>query len=56
VLALPSAVFADNDEANDRLLFGVENEHAIKGIQNAFEHLGIPANAFASKWFHRLTS
>jgi hypothetical protein len=47
VLALPGAVFADNDEANNRLLFGVENAAAIPGIQNALEHLGIPASAYA---------
>jgi len=46
VLALPGTVFADNDEANNRLLFGVENASAIPGIQNALEHLGIPASAY----------
>src|SRR5512141_1847382 len=47
VLALPGTVFADNDEANNRLLFGVENAAAIPGVQNALEHLGIPASAYA---------
>jgi hypothetical protein len=49
VLALPGTVFADNDEANGRLLFGVENEKAINGVRNALEHLGIPADAYTIK-------
>jgi hypothetical protein len=49
VLALPGTVFADNDEAHGKLLFGVENEHAINGVRNALEHLGIPANAYTIK-------
>ena len=47
VLALPGTVFADNDEANNRLLFGVENANAIPGVRAALEHLGIPSNAYA---------
>ena len=47
VLALPGTVFADNDEANHRLLFGVENANAIPGVRAALEALGIPANAYA---------
>ena len=47
VLALPGAVFADNDEANNRLLFGVENAAAIPGVSNALAHLGIPSSAYA---------
>jgi hypothetical protein len=47
VLALPGTVFADNDEANNRLLFGVENAAAIPGVRTALEHLGIPSSAYA---------
>jgi len=47
VLDLPGTVFADNDEANGRLLFGVENAAAIRGVRTALEHLGIPASAYA---------
>jgi hypothetical protein len=47
VLALPGAVFADHDEANDRLLFGVENAAAVTGVRRVLEALGIPASAYA---------
>ena len=47
VLALPGTVFADHDEANNRLLFGVENAAAIRGVRTALERLGIPASAYA---------
>lgn len=47
VLALPGAVFADHDEANNRLLFGVENAAAIKGVSTALARLGIPASSYA---------
>src|SRR5215210_7410487 len=47
VLALPGAVFADHDEANNRLLFGVENAAAIKGVSTALDRLGIPRSAYA---------
>jgi hypothetical protein len=46
VLALPGTVFADHDEANNRLLFGVENAAAIKGVSNALARLGIPSSAY----------
>ena len=49
VLGMPGAVFADHDEANNRLLFGVENAAAIPGIRAALEHMGIPSSAFAIK-------
>jgi hypothetical protein len=49
VLALPSTVFADNDEAHNRLLFGVENASAIPGVRSALTHLGIPSSAYAIK-------
>jgi hypothetical protein len=47
VLALPATVFADHDEANGRLLFGVENAAAITGVRQALEQLGIPGSAYA---------
>jgi hypothetical protein len=47
VLALPGTVFADHDEANKRLLFGVENAAAITGVRNALARLGIPTSAYA---------
>jgi hypothetical protein len=46
VLALPGAVFADHDEANNRLRFGVEHAAAIPGVQRALQALGIPAGAY----------
>ncbi len=47
VLALPGTVFADHDEANNRLLFGVENAAAIRGVSNALARLGVPSSAYA---------
>ena len=47
VLALPGTVFADHDEANNRLLFGVENAAAMRGVRTALTRLGIPATAYA---------
>lgn len=46
VLALPGAVFADNDERVGKLVFGVENEAAVPGIRVALARLGIPASAY----------
>ena len=46
VLGLPGTVFADHDEVNNRLLFGVENAAAIHGVRTALEHLGIPSSAY----------
>jgi hypothetical protein len=46
VLALPGTVFADHDEANNRLLFGVENAAAIRGVANALARRGIPSSAY----------
>lgn len=49
VLALPGTVFADHDEDNGRLLFGVENQAAIRGVQQALNALGVPATAYATQ-------
>jgi outer membrane murein-binding lipoprotein Lpp len=42
VLALPGTVFADHDEANNRLLFGVESDAVIPGVRRVLRALGIP--------------
>jgi streptogrisin C len=47
VLDLPGTVFADNDEAHGRLLFGVEHAGAINAVRNTLERLGIPSSAYA---------
>jgi hypothetical protein len=47
VLALPGSVFADLDEVAGRLVFGVENEAAGRGVFVALERLGIPADAYS---------
>jgi hypothetical protein len=47
VLALPGAVFADNDEDNNQLVFGVERAAAVTGVRTALAHLGIPRSAFS---------
>lgn len=46
VLAMPGAVFADHDEAGNRLVFGVEHAAAANGIRTALSRMGIPAGAF----------
>ena len=47
VLALPGTVFADNDEVAGRLVFGVENEAAARGVQQALARLGVQEADFA---------
>ena len=46
VLDMPGAVFADHDEANNRLVFGAEHRGAANGIGVALTRMGIPAEAF----------
>jgi hypothetical protein len=46
VLALRGTVFADHDEAANRLVFGVEDEGTIRGVQNALTRMAIPAAAY----------
>jgi hypothetical protein len=46
VMAMPGTVFSDLDEANNRLLFGVENAAAVHGVSQALAARGIPAGAF----------
>lgn len=43
VMALPGTVFADHDETVNKLVFGVENSHAIPGVQRVLAARGIPA-------------
>jgi hypothetical protein len=49
VLALPGTVFADYDEVNGRLLFGVENLAAVRGVQTALGRLGLPSATYEIK-------
>jgi hypothetical protein len=44
-LAVSGSVFADLDEASNRLRFGVENAAAMAGVQHALATRGIPASA-----------
>jgi hypothetical protein len=47
VMALPGTVFADNDEVAGRLVIGVENMGAVRGVQNAMARLGIASADYA---------
>ena len=47
VMALGGTVFADNDEVAGKLVFGVENEHAIPGVERALAALGASADDYA---------
>jgi hypothetical protein len=46
VLAMAGTVFADNDEAKARLVFGVENERVIPAVRTVLSQLGIPGSDF----------
>jgi hypothetical protein len=46
VLALPGTVFADYDEANGRLVFGVENAAAMPGVRTALSRLGLASSTY----------
>ena len=41
VMALPGTVFADNDEAVGKVVYGVENEAAMNGVRQALARLGV---------------
>lgn len=41
VMSLPGTVFADNDEAKGKLVFGVENANAAAGVRRSLEARGI---------------
>jgi hypothetical protein len=47
VLALRQTVFADHDEANNRLVFGVENPGVADDVRNVMDRLQVPASAYA---------
>ena len=49
VLALAGTVFADDDEVNQRLVFGVENERVIPSVQTALSELGISSSEYEVK-------
>ena len=46
VLGMPGTVFADHDEVRGKLVFGVENESAIPGIQRSLIARGLSADEF----------
>ena len=46
VLALPGTVFADHDEVRGKLVFGVENDNPIAGIQRALAARGLSADEY----------
>lgn len=46
VLSLEGTVFADHDEAANRLVFGVESRAAMPAVRTALARLGIPAQAY----------
>jgi hypothetical protein len=46
VMALPQTVFADHDEAGNKLVFGVENPGVSRAVHNVMAGLGIPATAY----------
>jgi hypothetical protein len=46
VLALPGTVFADNDEVRGKLVFGVENDNPIPGIQRALAARGLAPDEY----------
>jgi hypothetical protein len=46
VLALPGTVLADHDEANNRMVFGVENAAAIPAVRAVLARLGVPEDAW----------
>jgi hypothetical protein len=46
VMALGGTVFADNDEAIGKMVFGVENARAIPGVRRALAALGASSNDY----------
>jgi len=46
VLALPGTVFADHDEVRGKLVFGVENDNPIPGIQRALAARGLSSDEY----------
>lgn len=46
IMAMPGTVYADNDEARGKLVFGVETESAIPGITRSLLARGLSADEF----------
>ncbi len=49
VMGLPGTVFADHDEAQGKLVFGVENANVAQGIQRSLIARGLSAEEFSVK-------
>jgi len=47
VMALRGTVFADNDEVAGRLVFGVENIAAVRGVEVALSRLGVAESDYS---------
>ena len=46
VLALPQTVFADHDEAGNRLVFGVEHPGVTRGVEGVLARHRVPGSAY----------
>lgn len=46
IMAMPGTVYADNDEARGKLVFGVESENAIAGVTRSLLARGLSADEF----------
>ncbi len=46
IMGMPGAVFADHDEVQGKLVFGVQNANAIQGIQRSLVARGLNADEF----------
>lgn len=46
VMALAGTVFGDHDEATGRLVFGVANQSAARGVETALTRRGVPATSY----------
>ena len=47
VMALPGTVFSDNDEAIGKVVIGVDNVGAVRGVQQAMARLGVAERDYA---------
>ena len=47
VMALPGTVFSDNDEVAGKVVIGVDNMGAVRGVQQAMERLGVAEQDYA---------
>jgi hypothetical protein len=46
IMAMPGTVYADNDEVQGKLVFGVENENALAGVTRSLVARGLSADEF----------